>query len=347
MPKINNCFEKINKPKAMMLQLNPTIDVLTPKGKAEAIVIIDYGVNVNSVWLCRMQGGKVLHFYSDDVRIYGNPMNGNGWDVVADYKKTEDEDLTALSQVNLLAPNGKPSNLTPKQYRMVRTPEFKAWFGDWENDPENASKVVDENKEPLVVWHGTLGKFNIFDFNRADIGFHFGTYEHAKNRSETKFAPKGYKQIIEPYFLNIRNLFVINDALQFEYPQSYIDDLHERKILTEQEINKNGLKGLTTKEANQLIRNLLVEKYENVGFKYENKLEGDGISYIVCDTNQIKLADGSNTNFDGSNLDKICTKCGLEKPIALWITPNSGKKTERYCKDCYVNPNPSTLSKPF
>lgn len=32
----------------------------------------------------------------------------------------------------LLAPNGKPSNLTPKQHRQVRTPEFKRWFGDWE-----------------------------------------------------------------------------------------------------------------------------------------------------------------------------------------------------------------------
>ena len=32
----------------------------------------------------------------------------------------------------MLAPNGKPSNLTPEQYRQVRTPEFKKWFGDWE-----------------------------------------------------------------------------------------------------------------------------------------------------------------------------------------------------------------------
>lgn len=74
-----------------MLQLNPTIDVLTPKGKAEAIMIIDYGVNVNSVWLCRMGGGKVLHFYSDDIRVYDNPMNGNGWDVVPDFEKTQED----------------------------------------------------------------------------------------------------------------------------------------------------------------------------------------------------------------------------------------------------------------
>ena len=65
----------------MMLQLNPTIDVQTPLGDGEAFFIVDYGVNVNTVWVCRMAGGEVKHFYSDDVRIYGNPMNGNDWDV--------------------------------------------------------------------------------------------------------------------------------------------------------------------------------------------------------------------------------------------------------------------------
>ena len=28
------------------------------------------------------------------------------------------------------APNGKPSYLTEKQWLQVRTPEFKAWFGE-------------------------------------------------------------------------------------------------------------------------------------------------------------------------------------------------------------------------
>ncbi len=37
------------------------------------------------------------------------------------------------------------------QWLAVRLQSFKAWFGDWENDPANASKVVDENGEPLVV----------------------------------------------------------------------------------------------------------------------------------------------------------------------------------------------------
>lgn len=53
------------------------------------------------------------------------------------------------------APNGRPTNLAERQWVQVRTPAFRAWFGDWENDLANASKVVDENGEPLVVYHGT------------------------------------------------------------------------------------------------------------------------------------------------------------------------------------------------
>jgi hypothetical protein len=68
------------------------------------------------------------------------------------------------SKKRLTAPNGKPSNLNEKQWNQVRTPEFKKWFGDWENDPENASKVIDENGEPLVVYHGSVSTdIDIFD----------------------------------------------------------------------------------------------------------------------------------------------------------------------------------------
>ena len=56
---------------------------------------------------------------------------------------------------NILAPNGKPSNLNERQWVHVRTKAFKDWFGDWENNPANASKVIDENGEPLIVYHGT------------------------------------------------------------------------------------------------------------------------------------------------------------------------------------------------
>ncbi len=60
------------------------------------------------------------------------------------------------------APNGNPTNLNERQWLQVRTKAFKDWFGDWEKDQENASKVVDENGEPLVVYHGTNNQFYEF-----------------------------------------------------------------------------------------------------------------------------------------------------------------------------------------
>lgn len=40
----------------------------------------------------------------------------------------------------------------------IHSENFKRWFGDWENDPENASKVVDAEGRPLVVYHQTNAK---------------------------------------------------------------------------------------------------------------------------------------------------------------------------------------------
>ena len=86
-----------------------------------------------------------------------------------------------LQESRNLAPNGQPSNLNDEQYKIVRTPEFKRWFGDWENDPENASKVVDENGEPLVVYHGSpaidIESFDKSKSKKVSSGLKmFGTY---------------------------------------------------------------------------------------------------------------------------------------------------------------------------
>lgn len=82
------------------------------------------------------------------------------------------------SEGNLLAPNGRPTNLTERQYAQVRTKAFKDWFGDWENNPENASKVVDENGEPLVVYHGGakgITKFKTSTEEESNTGYGYYT----------------------------------------------------------------------------------------------------------------------------------------------------------------------------
>jgi len=203
-------------------------------------------------------------------------------------------------------PTGAPSKLTYIQQLLVRTKAFKEWFGDWENDPKNASQVIDENGEPLVVYHGTYAKepFYTFDLEKADLGFHFGTKEQAKNRSTTKFFIEGFKSYVNSYFLNIKPLFEVSDIGAWEYPQRYIDMLISDNIINENIAKEKGFLSAYYREDNVKIREYIKSKYgDSVGFIYNNKYEGDGKSFIVLSPNQIKLADGRNTEFSALNND--------------------------------------------
>ena len=71
-----------------MLQLNPTIPVLCKEhGYGNAFIISDVSIDVNPIYHVRFPGGHVKHFYSDDIRIVGNPMDGEGLDVEPFEKK--------------------------------------------------------------------------------------------------------------------------------------------------------------------------------------------------------------------------------------------------------------------
>ena len=136
------------------------------------------------------------------------------------------------SEGHLLAPNGKVSNLTERQYAQVRTKAFKDWFGDWENDSSNASKVVDENGEPLVVYNGGRGgNFTVFskekitDSNNLGKGFYFTPIKTAAENYRDSFGWDDYnddgfiKQEVldslhlKAVFLNIRNMGNNNESL--------------------------------------------------------------------------------------------------------------------------------------
>jgi hypothetical protein len=177
-----------------------------------------------------------------------------------------------MANGGLIAPNGNPSNLTPEQYKMVRTPEFKAWFGDWENDPENASKVVDENGEPLVVYHGSIVDFNLFENKPREVGRRItsvkGFYFTKNKWSATQYA--GSDGFVKSYFLKILAYPSKQDKKVLEY--SNIDDY-------------------------------LFDYGKSIDrFGYDGAIDVQG-DFIVFESNQIKLADGTNTTFDSNNPD--------------------------------------------
>ncbi|ENU16724.1 PLxRFG domain-containing protein [Acinetobacter lwoffii] len=109
------------------------------------------------------------------------------------------------------APNGKPTNLTEQQWLQVRTPEFKQWFGDWENSPETASKVVDENGEPQVVYHGTSSQFTRFKLGGGLLGrgvYLTDRYEEAQNYAGSRSQDN--EGTVMPLFANIPEMFDSN-----------------------------------------------------------------------------------------------------------------------------------------
>jgi hypothetical protein len=180
-----------------------------------------------------------------------------------------------------LAPNGKPSNLTHEQWHLVRTPEFKAWFGDWENSPETASKVVDTNGEPLVVYHGSYSDFNKFEKNPSNfgfnfIGFFFTPYINHANQ---------YGDYTKSFFLKAINVEIIDNDI----------DRFENKIDVYEKLESNQIDGI-------------------LDYGYISGLNERSTQIVVRNANQIKLADGSNTTFDGSNPD-IRFEDGGETPV--------------------------------
>ena len=61
----------------MILQLNPPIWVQTPLGEGHALLVIDYGPAINTVWVVHhFDDGRVVHIDSSDVRVMGNAMYG-------------------------------------------------------------------------------------------------------------------------------------------------------------------------------------------------------------------------------------------------------------------------------
>ena len=164
------------------------------------------------------------------------------------------------------APNGKKSNLTDNQWKKVRTKDFKDWFGDWENDPKNASLVIDSNGEPLVVFHGTSNIFIKFAQNINGLTYFSKNKYYAKDFAEKSkdsnnyLGDKSNSRIIE-VFLNIRNPKEVKDLSDIDIKQGKI------KI-------PNSSDGIIGVDAENFIQNK-IRKNEQV--------------YAVKNTNQIRV----------------------------------------------------------
>ena len=219
-------------------------------------------------------------------------------------ENSEEADIVARAKADgtyMKAPNGKQSNLSPRQWVQVRTKAFKDWFGDWENDPDNSSKVVDENGEPMVVYHGTTNdeteqkwneklksydtthkQFTIFRRNtngESNYGMFFNS------DMDNAFAYGYYTYSV---YLNIKNpleIYCDNSSYDAIKYNGEVKDTYEWAKWAE----KNGYDGV-------IFRNIR----DGVDFNSMNEPTND---YVTFASNQIKSATDNVGTFDQNNPD--------------------------------------------
>jgi len=150
------------------------------------------------------------------------------------------------------------SNLTQEQLRLVQSKEFKDWFG--------ASKVVDENGEPLIMYHGTDTVFDKFDTKKRknylgekDLDAIFFTDQKwiAQGMGTNFETPE--KTIIMSAFISIQNPLT-NDVLGIQ-PNDKMPfggmDVYEQN-------NKKILKLMKTGKYDGIILRGMDAKFEQV-----------------------------------------------------------------------------------
>ena len=111
---------------------------------------------------------------------------------------------------------------------VTESQQFKRWFGDWQNDPANASKVVNEDGTPKVLYHQTSADFTIFDPRHEGAGTRdqdtpFGIFMKSSDRN---IGVKGEKQMA--LYARIVNPLRVTDRADLMYQLKKISPEYEK-----------------------------------------------------------------------------------------------------------------------
>ena len=164
------------------------------------------------------------------------------------------------------------STVKPKLNNVTQSQQFKRWFGDWQNHPENASKVVNEDGTPKVVYHGTNAEFNTF---QQENGAYF--FSESRDYAESMADERRGNRIIEAY-LKMKNPYTVKLP-----PEQFTDNIAEAPF----------------------IRYAKEHGHDGVIFEYDGSKEDLAYDkfYVVFDSTQIKSATDNIGTFDKTNPD--------------------------------------------
>ena len=195
------------------------------------------------------------------------------------------------------APNGKPSRLNERQWLQVRTENFKRWFGDWQNDPQNASKILDENGEPMVVYHGTTKNFTTFDkstigrANAGRVGFFF-TPDESLATDFTRYKWQNTDSKLKPNAHNIASFLNVRTPLTITARQ-YVMNILDNTDMT-------GYDGIIITPFDEGDKRAWDSLF---GGKKSGSKEFDNNQYAALSPNQIKSATENDGSFSEASDD--------------------------------------------
>ena len=197
---------------------------------------------------------------------------------------------------------GRPGMVGGSSSGGINSLEFKKWFGN--------SKVVDKNRKPLVVYHGTSKDFFEFDINElgknadhpsATLGFYFARDPELANSFATKNSGKtaleGGKVL--PVYLKIENPYYM-EATDFAEDLGFWRGMRGVGGRSEDEYWRgvNHYKELRNYLTSRGYDGLVV-----VGSKGSSYPELNSDNFIVFEPNQIKSATGNVGTYDSNNPD--------------------------------------------
>lgn len=313
--------EAIEKPVAI-------IDSSTNPGKLVAIIEFE-GTPGNSIAAVEIDGfgtmngeridtNAILSAYTKKNAIKNllnaaidSETSGNGGIYYID-KKRASQLLNAIGVQfpgGLNTPNGSvrsitdsKSNVKSKLQNVTQTKQFKRWFGNWDTHPEDASKVVNKDGTPRIVYHATDNEFYTFDKtkrgentfrNASDFslaatsatGFWFSDHDVSGDMGSEK-SMQCYLDIKNPYRISLSEMSEeiktadTNGDVDFDYS---IGDFESTRQLSESYVDslkEQGYDGIIVADS-----------------------EFGGESYVAFDPEQIKSATDNIGTFDKSNPD--------------------------------------------
>ena len=141
-----------------------------------------------------------LSINEEDLDFFSSIIKEEPYDV---YYTQEMKDIKSKAIANgtfMKAPNGKPTNLTERQWLQVRTKAFKEWFGDWEKvAPKKEFKKTlyrGQSAKPIIDSDGNLVLKATYDNLWKGYGLSFAN-------SEEYAEDYGKRSSHSPYIIKI------------------------------------------------------------------------------------------------------------------------------------------------